>query len=131
MSSWKNNLKWPFGVAFPNEWTNWESGSAIVTAKVIVDWQKSIIEEKNINEGDLKPIWLSHIKLVYVGCITYAAQRTADAIVHQTGFVFYLPGTFDISDSGPVNYNYPATTLTMGFYSNYEKQDYEAHETMK
>lgn len=92
VSSWKNFLKGPVNVAFPNEWTHWEQGSAIVPPNLIADWQKDVLEGKNIKEGDPKPDWISRIPLVYVGCITYGAQATADAAIHQTGFVFYLPG---------------------------------------
>jgi hypothetical protein len=120
VASWKNALKWPYMLAFPNEWTRSENGSALVADNVIADWQKGVLEEKNIKEGDPKPVWISQIRLVYIGCITYGAQATPDTAIHQTGFVFYLPGAFDVSASGPVTYNYPPTTLTVGFYSSFE-----------
>jgi hypothetical protein len=79
-----------------------------------------VLEEKSIKEGDTKPDWISRIPPVYVGCITYGAQATADAVIHQTGFVFFLPGTFDVPDCGPVKYNFAPLTLTEGIYSSFE-----------
>lgn len=120
VASWKNFLNWPVDVVFPNEWTRWQNGAAIVPAKVIADWQKTVLEERNIKEGDPKPIWISRIQLVYIGCITYGTQATADAKIHQTAFVFYLPGTFDVSVGSPMKYDYPPITLTEGIYSSFE-----------
>jgi hypothetical protein len=124
IDAWQNILKNPTNIALPNEPSPWSRQFTFTPNTEISAWQNMVLTENGAKALDPKPPWVFKVPLVFIGCITYSASNPLD--VHQTGFMLDfatgvspaggpLDATFDVSGSGPREYDISGVTLIQGF----------------
>jgi hypothetical protein len=122
--AWKNILKNPTNIAFPNEPSPWVRQFTFTPPIETTAWQNMVLMENGGKIPNPKPPWVFQIPLVFIGCITYSAGDLFD--VHQTGFMLDfakgmvpnggpLDATFDVSGGGAREYDVSGVSLIQGF----------------